>query len=96
MQPGVTLRDLVNAIPYQAIKDGLLTVAKEGKKNIFSGRIIEIEGLPRPEGGTGFELSDATAERSAAGCSIKLNKEPVIEYLRSKRHAAQVDDQQRL
>ncbi|MCB1860728.1 MAG: bifunctional aconitate hydratase 2/2-methylisocitrate dehydratase [Gammaproteobacteria bacterium] len=83
MQPGVTLRDLVNAIPYQAIQDGLLTVAKEGKKNIFSGRIIEIEGLPDLKAEQAFELSDATAERSAAGCSIKLNKEPVIEYLRS-------------
>ncbi|MCB1762167.1 MAG: bifunctional aconitate hydratase 2/2-methylisocitrate dehydratase [Gammaproteobacteria bacterium] len=83
MQPGVTLRDLVNAIPYQAIQDGLLTVAKEGKKNIFSGRIIEIEGLPDLKAEQAFELSDATAERSAAGCSIKLNNEPVIEYLRS-------------
>jgi len=83
MQPGVTLRDLVNAIPYQAIQDGLLTVAKEGKKNIFSGRIIEIEGLPDLKAEQAFELSDATAERSAAGCSVKLNKEPVIEYLRS-------------
>ncbi|HXK57191.1 MAG TPA: bifunctional aconitate hydratase 2/2-methylisocitrate dehydratase, partial [Gammaproteobacteria bacterium] len=83
MQPGVTLRDLVNAIPYQAIQDGLLTVAKEGKKNIFSGRIIEIEGLPDLKAEQAFELSDATAERSAAGCSIKLNEAPVIEYLRS-------------
>ena len=83
MQPGVTLRDLVNAIPYQAIKDGLLTVAKEGKKNIFSGRIVEIEGLPDLKAEQAFELSDATAERSAAGCSIKLNKAPVTEYLRS-------------
>lgn len=83
MQPGVTLRDLVNAIPYQAIQDGLLTVAKEGKKNIFSGRIVEIEGLPDLKAEQAFELSDATAERSAAGCSIKLNKAPVIEYLRS-------------
>ncbi|MCB1852209.1 MAG: bifunctional aconitate hydratase 2/2-methylisocitrate dehydratase, partial [Gammaproteobacteria bacterium] len=83
MQPGVTLRDLVNAIPYQAIQDGLLTVAKQGKKNIFSGRIIEIEGLPDLKAEQAFELSDATAERSAAGCSIKLNNGPVIEYLRS-------------
>ncbi|MCP4283587.1 MAG: bifunctional aconitate hydratase 2/2-methylisocitrate dehydratase [Gammaproteobacteria bacterium] len=83
MQPGVTLRDLVNAIPYQAIKDGLLTVAKEGKKNIFSGRIVEIEGLPDLRAEQAFELSDSTAERSAAACAIKLNKEPVMEYLRS-------------
>ncbi len=83
MQSGVTLRDLVNAIPYQAIQDGLLTVAKEGKKNIFSGRIIEIEGLPDLKVEQAFELSDATAERSAAGCTVKLNKEPIIEYLNS-------------
>jgi len=83
MQPGVTLRDLVNAIPYQAIKDGLLTVAKEGKKNIFSGRIVEIVGLPDLRAEQAFELSDSTAERSAAACAIKLNKEPVMEYLRS-------------
>jgi aconitate hydratase 2 / 2-methylisocitrate dehydratase len=83
MQPGVTLRDLVHAIPYAAIKAGLLTVAKAGKKNIFSGRILEIEGLPDLKVEQAFELSDASAERSAAGCTIKLNKEPVIEYLRS-------------
>jgi aconitate hydratase 2/2-methylisocitrate dehydratase len=83
MQPGVTLRDLVNAIPYQAIQDGLLTVAKEGKKNIFSGRIVEIEGLPDLKAEQAFELSDATAERSAAGCTIKLNEAPVVEYLQS-------------
>ena len=83
MQPGVTLRDLVNAIPYQAIQDGLLTVAKEGKKNIFSGRIIEIEGLPDLKVEQAFELSDATAERSAAGCTVKLNKQPIVEYLNS-------------
>lgn len=83
MQAGVTLRDLVNAIPYQAIQDGLLTVAKEGKKNIFSGRIVEIEGLPDLKVEQAFELSDATAERSAAGCSVKLNEEPIAEYLRS-------------
>ncbi len=83
MQPGVTLRDLVNAIPYQAIEDGLLTVDKQGKKNIFSGRIIEIEGLPDLKAEQAFELSDATAERSAAGCSIKLDKAPIIEYLNS-------------
>ena len=83
MQPGVTLRDLVHAIPYTAIKQGLLTVAKAGKKNIFSGRILEIEGLPDLKVEQAFELSDASAERSAAGCTIKLNKEPVIEYLTS-------------
>jgi aconitate hydratase 2/2-methylisocitrate dehydratase len=83
MQPGVTLRDLVHAIPYAAIKAGLLTVAKAGKKNVFSGRILEIEGLPDLKVEQAFELSDASAERSAAGCTIKLNKEPVIEYLTS-------------
>ncbi|RME33174.1 MAG: bifunctional aconitate hydratase 2/2-methylisocitrate dehydratase [Gammaproteobacteria bacterium] len=83
MQPGVTLRDLVNAIPYAAIQQGLLTVAKEGKKNIFSGRILEIEGLPHLKVEQAFELSDASAERSAAGCTIKLDKEPIIEYLKS-------------
>jgi len=83
MQPGVTLRDLVNAIPYYAIKAGLLTVAKQGKKNIFSGRILEIEGLPDLKVEQAFELSDASAERSAAGCTVRLNKEPIIEYLNS-------------
>ena len=83
MQPGVTLRDLVNAIPLYAIKSGLLTVAKAGKKNIFSGRILEIEGLPELKVEQAFELSDASAERSAAGCSVHLNKEPIIEYLTS-------------
>ncbi|WP_282271406.1 bifunctional aconitate hydratase 2/2-methylisocitrate dehydratase [Stenotrophomonas sp. PS02298] len=83
MQPGVTLRDLVNAIPLYAIKAGLLTVAKAGKKNIFSGRILEIEGLPDLKVEQAFELSDASAERSAAGCSVHLNKEPIIEYLTS-------------
>ncbi|MGB1799297.1 MAG: bifunctional aconitate hydratase 2/2-methylisocitrate dehydratase [Gammaproteobacteria bacterium] len=83
MQPGITLRDLVNAIPLAAIKTGDLTVAKEGKKNIFSGRILEIEGLPDLKCEQAFELSDASAERSAAGCTIKLNKEPIIEYLES-------------
>ena len=83
MQPGVTLRDLVHAIPLYAIKQGLLTVAKQGKKNIFSGRVLEIEGLPDLKVEQAFELSDASAERSAAGCTIKLNKEPVIEYLNS-------------
>ncbi len=83
MQPGVTLRDLVHAIPYAALQSGLLTVAKAGKKNVFSGRILEIEGLPDLKVEQAFELSDASAERSAAGCTIKLNKEPVIEYLTS-------------
>jgi len=83
LQPGVTLRDLVNAIPYYAIKQGLLTVEKQGKKNIFSGRILEIEGLPELKVEQAFELSDASAERSAAGCTVKLNKEPIIEYLNS-------------
>ncbi len=83
MQPGVTLRDLVNAIPYAAIQEGLLTVEKKGKKNIFSGRILEIEGLPDLKVEQAFEISDASAERSASGCSIKLNKEPIIEYLNS-------------
>lgn len=83
MQPGVTLRDLVHAIPYYAIQQGLLTVAKQGKKNVFSGRILEIEGLPDLKVEQAFELSDASAERSAAGCTIKLDQAPVIEYLRS-------------
>jgi aconitate hydratase 2/2-methylisocitrate dehydratase len=83
MQPGVTLRDLVNAIPLYAIKAGLLTVAKAGKKNIFSGRILEIEGLPQLKVEQAFELSDASAERSAAGCTVRLDKEPIIEYLNS-------------
>ncbi|MBO6566577.1 MAG: bifunctional aconitate hydratase 2/2-methylisocitrate dehydratase, partial [Pseudomonadales bacterium] len=83
MQPGITLRDLVNAIPYAAIQRGLLTVAKEGKKNIFSGRILEIEGLPDLKVEQAFEISDASAERSAGGCTIRLGKEPIIEYLSS-------------
>ncbi len=83
MQPGVTLRDLVNAIPLYAIKQGLLTVEKKGKKNIFSGRILEIEGLPDLKVEQAFELSDASAERSAAGCTVHLNKEPIIEYIHS-------------
>jgi aconitate hydratase 2/2-methylisocitrate dehydratase len=83
MQPGITLRDLVNAIPYAAIQRGLLTVAKEGKKNIFSGRILEIEGLPDLKVEQAFEISDASAERSAGGCTIRLGKEPIIEYLTS-------------
>jgi len=83
MQPGITLRDLVNAIPYAAIQKGLLTVAKEGKKNVFSGRCLEIEGLPDLKVEQAFELSDASAERSASGCTVRLNKEPIIEYLQS-------------
>ncbi len=83
MQPGITLRDLVNAIPYAAIQSGLLTVATEGKKNIFSGRVLEIEGLPDLKVEQAFELSDASAERSAGGCTIRLAKEPVIEYISS-------------
>jgi len=83
IQPGITLRDLVNAIPHQAIKDGLLTVEKKGKKNIFAGRVLEIEGLEDLKCEQAFELSDASAERSAAACTVKLNKEPIIEYLES-------------
>ena len=83
LQPGITLRDMVNAIPYQAIKQGLLTVEKQGKKNVFNGRILEIEGLPDLKVEQAFELTDASAERSAAGCSVRLNKEPIVEYLRS-------------
>jgi len=83
MQPGITLRDLVHAIPLYAIKQGLLTVAKAGKINEFSGRILEIEGLPDLKVEQAFELSDASAERSAAGCTIRLNKEPIVEYMRS-------------
>jgi len=83
MQPGITLRDLVNAIPLYAIKEGLLTVEKKGKKNIFSGRILEVEGLPHLKVEQAFEISDASAERSAAGCTIKLDKDPIIEYLTS-------------
>ncbi len=83
LQPGITLRDLVNAIPYYAIKQGLLTVEKKGKKNIFNGRILEIEGLPDLKAEQAFELSDASAERSAAACTVLLNEAPVIEYLKS-------------
>ncbi len=83
MQPGVTLRDLVHAIPLYAIKAGHLTVAKQGKINVFSGRILEIEGLPDLKIEQAFELADASAERSAAGCTVALNNEPVIEYLKS-------------
>ena len=83
MQPGITVRDLVNAIPYAALKSGSLTVAKQGKKNVFSGRILEIEGLPDLKVEQAFELSDASAERSAGGCTIKLNEAPIREYLNS-------------
>lgn len=83
LNDGITLRDLVNAIPYYAIKSGLLTVEKKNKKNIFNGKILEIEGLPNLKVEQAFELSDASAERSAAACVIKLNKEPIIEYLES-------------
>ena len=83
MQPGVTLRDLVHAIPLYAIKAGLLTTAKQGKVNIFSGRILEIEGLPDLKIEQAFELADASAERSAAGCTVALNQAPIIEYLNS-------------
>ncbi|WP_293266018.1 bifunctional aconitate hydratase 2/2-methylisocitrate dehydratase [Neptunomonas sp.] len=83
LQPGITLRDLVNAIPLYAIKAGLMTVAKAGKKNIFSGRILEIEGLPDLKVEQAFELSDSAAERSAAACSIKLDEAPIREYLNS-------------
>ncbi|OQX31450.1 MAG: bifunctional aconitate hydratase 2/2-methylisocitrate dehydratase [Candidatus Sedimenticola endophacoides] len=83
LRPGITLRDLVNAIPYHALKQGLLSVAKAGKVNVFSGRILEIEGLPELKVEQAFELSDASAERSAAGCTVKLGREPLIEYLNS-------------
>ena len=83
MQPGVTLRDLVNAIPLYAIRQGLLTVEKKGKKNVFSCRILEIEGLPDLKVEQAFELSDAAAERSAAACTVRLDQAPIIEYLRS-------------
>ena len=83
LQPGVTLRDLVNAIPLYAIQSGQLTVAKQGKINVFSGRILEIEGLPHLKVEQAFELSDASAERSAAGCTVHLNHEPVVEYIQS-------------
>lgn len=83
MQPGITLRDLVHAIPYYAIKEDLLTVEKKGKKNFFSGRILEIEGIEGLTVEQAFELSDASAERSAAGCTIKLSEDSVTEYLQS-------------
>lgn len=83
LQPGITIRDLVNAIPYYAIKQGLLTVEKKGKKNVFAGRILEIEGLPYLKVEQAFEFADASAERSAAACTVRLAKEPVIEYIES-------------
>ena len=83
MQPGITLRDLVNAIPYAALQSGDLTLEKKGKKNIFSGRILEIEGLPDLKVEQAFEISDASAERSAGGCTIRLGKDPIIEYFKS-------------
>lgn len=83
LQPGITLRDLVHAIPYAAMQRGLLTLEKRGKKNVFSGRILEIEGLPNLKIEQAFELADASAERSAAACTVRLNKEPIEEYLRS-------------
>lgn len=83
MQPGITLRDLVNAIPYVAIQQGLLTVGKENKKNVFSGRVLEIEGLPHLKVEQAFELADASAERSSNGCTVKLDQAPICEYLRS-------------
>lgn len=83
MQPGITLRDLVNAIPYEAIKRGLLTIEKKGKKNVYNGRILEIQGLPDLKVEQAFELSDASAERSAGGCTIALSEESVAEYLNS-------------
>lgn len=83
MQPGITLRDLVNAVPYAALQRGLLTVEKKGKKNVYSGRVVEIEGLPDLKLEQAFELADATAERSSSGCTVKLDKEPYIEYITS-------------
>ncbi len=83
IQPGITIRDLVNAIPYFAIKEGLLTVEKKGKKNVFAGRILEIEGLPNLKVEQAFEFTDASAERSAAACTFRLNKEPIIEFIQS-------------
>ena len=83
MQPGITLRDMVNAIPYVAMQRGLMTIDKKGKKNVFSGRILEIEGLPNLKVEQAFELSDASAERSAGGCTIRLNEAPIREYLTS-------------
>jgi len=83
LQPGITLRDLVHALPYAAIQRGLLTVEKKGKKNVFSGRVLEIEGLPDLKVEQAFEFADASAERSASGCTIKLNPAPIIEYITS-------------
>lgn len=83
IQPGITLRDLVHAIPYVALQQGLLTIAKQGKKNIFSGRVLEIEGLPNLKVEQAFEFADASAERSSNGCTVRLNREPIMEYLQS-------------
>ena len=83
MQPGITLRDLVNAIPYAAMQAGQLTTGKQGKKNVFSGRIMEIEGLPDLKVEQAFEFADASAERSANGCTVRLNRGPIVEYLNS-------------
>ena len=83
MQDGITLRDVVHSIPYYARKQGLLTLDKKDKKNIFNGNILEIQGLPDLTCEQAFELSDASAERSSAGCTIQLNKTSVIEYLTS-------------
>jgi aconitate hydratase 2/2-methylisocitrate dehydratase len=83
LQPGITLRDIVNAIPYVAMQKGLLSVEKQNKKNVFSGKILEIEGLPNLKVEQAFELTDASAERSCAGCTIKLSEETIAEYLRS-------------
>lgn len=83
LQQGITLRDLVNAIPYAALQEGSLTVAKEGKKNVFSGRCLEIEGLPDLKIEQAFEFADASAERSSSGCTVRLSTEPVVEYLNS-------------
>jgi aconitate hydratase 2/2-methylisocitrate dehydratase len=83
MQPGITLRDLVNAIPYAAIQKGELTIGKQGKKNVFNGRILEIEGLPDMKVEQAFEFADASAERSANGCTVRLNQAPIIEFLNS-------------
>ena len=96
MQPGITLRDLVNAIPYAAIQRGLLTVEKKGKKNVFSGVILEIEGLENLKVEQAFELANASAERSAAASTVRLAKEPVIEYIALERGAPQMDGRQRL
>jgi aconitate hydratase 2/2-methylisocitrate dehydratase len=96
MQPGVTLRDLVNAIPLYAIKAGLLTVEKQGKKNVFSGRILEIEGLPDLKIEQAFELADASAERSSAGCTVQAQQGADHRVPQQQHRAAEVDDRARL